>query len=67
MAALAAARLIGEIELRRGRYEEARSAFARAIAIEPDDERNRKGLVSALEKLGRMTEAERHNAMLPSP
>ncbi len=51
-------RLIGEIELRRERYDAAATAFFKALAIEPDDDRNRNGVVASLDALGRVMEAE---------
>ncbi|MEZ5812098.1 MAG: cytochrome c3 family protein [Rhizobiaceae bacterium] len=50
-------RLVGDIEAARGRHEMAADAFHAALAIEPDDERARSGLVRALNELGRWGEA----------
>jgi predicted CXXCH cytochrome family protein len=53
-------RLIGDIESRRNNHEAAAEAYRAALAIEPDAPRPRKGLVAALEKLGRMEDAARY-------
>ena len=50
-------RLIGEVEISRKRYTAAASAFFNALAIEPDDDRNRDGIVKSLTALGRADEA----------
>ena len=52
-----ALRLTGEIQLQRDQAGKAANAFRRALAIEPDKPRTRKGLIEALEKLGRTQEA----------
>ncbi len=44
-------RLIGEIEIERGNYQQAVGAFANGLAIEPDDDRLRDGIVKALSTL----------------
>lgn len=50
-------RLVGDIEAARGRHERAAEAFYAALAIEPDDERTRAGLIASLKSLGRLDEA----------
>ncbi|WP_321342678.1 tetratricopeptide repeat protein [Breoghania sp.] len=58
-------RLIGEVEMERGNWQAAEDAFRQALVIEPDAARPRKGLVSALEKLGRSEEAALYRAVAP--
>lgn len=55
-------RLIGEIEQARARPAPAADAFAKALAIEPDDPRSIAGIADALEALGRPEEAARYRA-----
>lgn len=51
-------RMIGEIRAQQDQHERAASAFAHALAIEPDDDRNREGIVNSLTALGRLDEVE---------
>jgi tetratricopeptide (TPR) repeat protein len=53
-------RLIGDVERERGNLEEAASAYAQALAIEPAAPRPREGLIAVLEELGREKEAQRY-------
>lgn len=51
-------RMIGEIRVQQNQHDLAANAFARALAIEPDDDRNREGMINSLTALGRQDEAE---------
>ena len=58
-------RLIGELEMERGNWRAAEETFRQALVIEPDAARPRKGLVEALDKLGRSEEAALYRATAP--